>query len=82
MIKWGIVGLGNMGQKFANAITETSNSKLAGAASLDKNKVKNFKDNYTLNEITAYDNYDEIIKDKNIDAIYIAFIFLSLIISS
>ena len=66
MIKWGIVGLGNMGQKFANAITETSNSKLAGAASLDKNKVKNFKDNYTLNEITAYDNYDEIIKDKNI----------------
>ncbi len=72
MIKWGIVGLGNMGQKFANAITETSNSKLAGAASLDKNKVKNFKDNYTINEITTYDNYDEIIKDKNIDAIYIA----------
>ena len=72
MIKWGIVGLGNMGQKFANAITETSNSKLAGAASLDKNKTKNFKDNYTLNEITAYDNYDEIIKDKKIDAIYIA----------
>ena len=72
MIKWGIVGLGNMGQKFANAIKETSNSRLAGVASLDKNKVKNFRDNYNLNEITAYDNYDEIIKDKNIDAIYIA----------
>ena len=72
MIKWGIVGLGNMGQKFANAIAETSNSKLTGAASLDKNKVKNFKENYTLNEIIAYDNYDEIIKDENIDAIYIA----------
>ena len=41
MIKWGIVGLGNMGQKFANAIKETSNSRLAGVASLDKNKVKN-----------------------------------------
>ena len=61
-----------MGQKFANAITETSNSKLAGAASLDKNKIKNFKDNYNLNGITVYNNYDEIIKDKNIDAIYIA----------
>ena len=72
MIKWGIIGLGNMGQKFANAIAETSNSKLTGAASLDKNKVKNFKENYTLNEIIAYDNYDEIIKDENIDAIYIA----------
>ena len=64
MIKWGIIGLGNMGQKFASAIKETSNSKIISVASLDKNKIKNFKDNYNLNEVTVYDNYDEIIKDK------------------
>ena len=40
MIKWGIIGLGNMGQKFANAIKETSNSKIISVASLDKNKIK------------------------------------------
>ena len=71
-----------MGQKFANAIKETSNSKIISVASLDKNKIKNFKDNYDLNEVTVYNNYDEIIKDKNINAIYMAFMFLSLIISS
>ena len=61
-----------MGQKFASAIKETSNSKIISVASLDKNKTKNFKDNYNLNEVTVYNNYDEIIKDKNINAIYIA----------
>ena len=40
-----------MGQKFANAIKETSNSKIISVASLDKNKTKNFKDNYNLNEL-------------------------------
>ena len=72
MIKWGIIGLGNMGQKFASAIKETSNSKIISVASLDKNKIKNFKDNYNLNKVSVYNNYDEIIKDKNINAIYIA----------
>ena len=61
-----------MGQKFASAIKETSNSKIISVASLDKNKIKNFKDNYNLNEVIAYNNYDEIIKDKNVNAIYIA----------
>ena len=41
MIKWGIIGLGNMGQKFGTAIKETSNSKITSVASLDKNKIKN-----------------------------------------
>ena len=33
MINWGILGLGHMGTAFANAINETSNSKLIGVAS-------------------------------------------------
>ena len=56
MIKWGIIGLGNMGQKFTSAIKETSNAKIIGVASLDKNKIKNFKDNYNLNKVTVYNN--------------------------
>jgi len=72
MIKWGIIGLGNMGQKFTNAIKETSNSKIIGVASLDKNKIKKFKDDYNLSGVTVYNDYEEIIKDKNINAIYIA----------
>jgi len=72
MIKWGIIGLGNMGYKFANAIIETSNSKIVSVASKDKNKIKNFRSNFNFIDLTTYNNYEEVIKDKNINAIYIA----------
>ena len=61
-----------MGQKFASAIKETSNSKIVGVASKDKNKIKNFKNNFNFTDLAAYNDYNEIIKDKNINAIYIA----------
>ena len=42
MINWGILGLGRMGTAFANAIDETSNSKLIGIASnLNSSLLKN-----------------------------------------
>ena len=72
MIKWGIIGLGNMGQKFASAITETSNSSLVTVASLDKNKIKNFISKYNFKDLIVCNNYDEVIKNKDIKAIYIA----------
>ena len=43
MINWGVIGLGNMGYKFANAIIETSNSKIVSVASKDKNKTNTNK---------------------------------------
>ena len=61
-----------MGQKFASAIKETRNSKIVGVASKDKNKIKNFNNNFNFIDLVAYNDYNEIIKDKNIDAIYIA----------
>ena len=72
MIKWGIIGLGNMGQKFANAIKETSNSKIVSVASKDNNKIKIFKNNFSFTDLVVYNDYNEIIKDKNVNAIYIA----------
>ena len=64
--------LGNMGQKFASAITETSNSSLVTVASLDKNKIKNFISKYNFKDLIVCNNYDEVIKNKDIKAIYIA----------
>ena len=34
MIKWGILGLGNMAHKFAEAIQEVENAKLISISSL------------------------------------------------
>ena len=42
MIKWGIVGLGNMANIFANAINEVQNSKLISVASQSKSKLDSF----------------------------------------
>jgi len=72
MVNWGIIGLGNMGQNFASAISETNNSNLFGVASLDKNKIKNFINKFNYKNINTYNNYEDIIKDKSINAIYIA----------
>lgn len=62
MINWGILGLGRMGTAFANAIDETSNSKLIGIASKSGKVFKNFKN----------ETYENLIGNKDIDAIYIA----------
>ena len=61
-----------MGQKFASAINETSNSKIVSVASKDNNKIKNFKNNFNFKDLVIYNDYNEIIKDKNINSIYIA----------
>ena len=61
-----------MGNIFANAIRETSNSRIVSVASLNKDRINNFLNKYNYKNVNAYDNYDEIVKDKNINAIYIA----------
>ena len=62
MINWGILGMGRMGVSFANAIKETSNSKLIATASNSGKVFGNFENR----------SYESLINDKNIDAIYIA----------
>ena len=62
MIYWGILGFGKMGFTFANAIEETSNSKLISIASKSGNTFKDFNNK----------SYQEVIDDKKIDAIYIS----------
>ena len=62
MINWGVLGLGRMGLTFANAIEETSNSKLIGIASKSGKTFKNFENK----------TYESLIQDKEINAIYIS----------
>ena len=72
MINWGVIGLGNMAQKFASSITETKNSKLTGIASLNKKRLKSFQETFNITDNNVYNNYDDLISSKKIDAIYIA----------
>ena len=45
MIKWGILGLGNMANKFAEAILEVENAKLVSISSLSKKKLNRLVEN-------------------------------------
>jgi len=72
MIKWGVIGLGNMGQKFANSIKETDNAKLIAVSSLNSEKLKIFKNNFQIDKKLVFNNYNDLVKCDEIDAVYIA----------
>ena len=71
MIKWGIIGLGNMANHFANSINEIDNSKLIAISSSSNFKLKKFGTNFSIDEKNRYNNYLDII-NSDIDAIYIS----------
>ena len=72
MINWGIIGLGNMANKFASSINEVKNSKLLGIASTNFFRLKSFGEKYNIDKKYRYKNYDEILNCNEINAIYIA----------
>ena len=49
MINWGIIGLGNMANKFAEAIKEVKNAKLVSIASKSTLKLNRFGDTFKIN---------------------------------
>ena len=70
VINWGIIGAGRIASKFATDLNSVSNAKLYGIASRSIEKAKHFASEFNSNE--AYDSYNALVLDPNIDAIYIA----------
>lgn len=69
-INWGIIGLGKIAHKFAEDLVKVPNAKLYAVASRSSIKSKEFAARFSA-EI-AYDNYEALANDTNINAIYIA----------
>jgi len=69
-INWGIIGLGNIAHKFATDLLTVNGAKLYAVASRHQEKADDFATKY--NAIKAYDSYEALVKDPNIDAVYIA----------
>ncbi len=68
-MNFGIIGLGNIANKFAKTLNEM-NECLYAVASRDIIKAKEFSLKY--NSVKYYGSYDELYNDPNIDIIYIA----------
>ena len=72
MIKWGIIGLGRMAKEFASYIKETDNAKLVAISSLNSERLKTFKNNFQIDKKFVFNNYNDLVKCDEIDAVYIA----------
>ena len=70
IIKWGIIGLGNIAHKFAQDLLTIKDAKLYAVASRSQTKADTFASKY--NALKAYNSYEVLAKDSNIDAVYIA----------
>nr|WP_321227822.1 Gfo/Idh/MocA family oxidoreductase [uncultured Psychroserpens sp.] len=70
IINWGIIGLGNIANKFAHDLLKVENATLYAVASRNLNKASEFAKNYNIAH--AYGNYQALVEDPNIDAVYIA----------
>ena len=69
-LKWGIIGTGMIANNFARNLKTTDKATLLAVASRSLDKGKEFAGKYDIPK--TYGSYDELLKDKEIDAIYIA----------
>ncbi|MEW4922604.1 Gfo/Idh/MocA family oxidoreductase [Algibacter sp. 2305UL17-15] len=69
-INWGIIGLGYIANNFATDLLTVEGANLYAVASRGQEKADAFASKY--NATKAYDSYEALAKDKNIDAVYIA----------
>ncbi|MEH6453894.1 MAG: Gfo/Idh/MocA family oxidoreductase, partial [Psychromonas sp.] len=69
-IRWAIIGLGNIANKFAQDLVTLDDAELYAVASRTQQKADNFAQKYQAQK--AYDSYQALVNDPNIDAVYIA----------
>lgn len=70
MVKWGIIGLGNIAARFAKSLSHSDEGRLYAIASKTKEKRDVFYEKYKCEK--AYEDYDELLNDEELDAVYIA----------
>ncbi|HPP66942.1 MAG TPA: aldo/keto reductase, partial [bacterium] len=67
---WGIIGTGNIAQTFAEAVNRSDTGKLVAVASRDGKKAEAFAKNFNIPH--SYGQYQDILADDNVQAVYIA----------
>ena len=69
-IRWGIIGLGKIANKFAQDIQNVAHCELYAVASRHQEKANSFAKLYNAKK--AYGDYESLAADPHIDAVYIA----------
>ena len=69
-IKWGIIGLGKIANKFATDLAIVENTQLVAVASRSQYKADKFAAKFNVEN--TYKSYEKLAKDSAVDAVYIA----------
>lgn len=72
MVKFGIIGLGTIAKKFAEACNQSEKACLYAVASRSLEKSEKFAQEYGAGK--AYDSYDDLLADEEVSAVYISVI--------
>ena len=72
VVKWGIIGLGNVAYEFANAFNFSQNAKLIALSSKSEKKLEEFGKRFGINKNNLFNSYNQIIENNDIDIFYIA----------
>ena len=70
IINWGIIGTGKIAKTFTEDFIDVKNAKILGVASRSQEKADEFAHRYNIER--AYDNYEKLAHDNDIDVVYIA----------
>ena len=68
---WGIIGCGSISFDFTSALKKSSRCKVVSCGARQLEKAKNFAKQFDIPIYAAYDNYDAVSKDPNVDIVYI-----------
>lgn len=68
-VRFGIIGLGTIANRFASVLNKTEGATLVSVASRDKAKSSQFAEQYHAKR--AYDQYEDLMLDEEVDIIYI-----------
>jgi len=69
-IRWGIIGLGKIANKFATDLMTLKNIELVAVASRNQQNADDFAQKFNAKK--AYNSYLDLAKDNQVDAVYIA----------
>jgi len=70
IIKWGILGPGNIANQFARGLRVISDAKLLAVGSRSMDRANSFADKYNVPK--RYGSYADLANDPEVDAIYIS----------
>ncbi|MCL4127600.1 UNVERIFIED_CONTAM: hypothetical protein GTU68_056476 [Idotea baltica] len=69
-INWGIIGCGKIANKFATDLATIEDAALVAVASRNQENANDFAQKHNAKK--AYNSYETLAKDANVDAVYIA----------